>query len=179
MTTERGSSSDATNPNSPSLSSTALSSVDLDSFLGPEFCEPPSYTFKIVGDNIDKTVRPRDMRSDYQARSLHYFHAYAVQDRLNMDTLDDTASAPDMSSISLELLLPSPQDEIDIRKNMSVLVARILKKYMPFFEKYGRGIERHIMHQYSEEMSRKSSVVSIHFISSFFFMHNALSGGGI
>ena len=93
-----------------------------------------------------------------------------------MDTLDD---APDMSSISFELLLPSPQDEIDIRKNMSVLVACILKKYMPFFEKYGHGIERHIMHQYSEEMSRKSSVVSIHFISSFFFMHNALSGGGI
>ena len=28
--------------------------------------------FKIVGDNIDKTVHPRHMRSDRQTISLHY-----------------------------------------------------------------------------------------------------------
>ena len=44
---------------------------------------PAEWTgFKIVGDNIDKTVRPRHMRSDRQAESLHYFHSYAVKDRV-------------------------------------------------------------------------------------------------
>lgn len=85
-----------------------------------------------------------------------------------MDALDDTASMPDTSAVCLELLLPSPQDGIDVRKNMSIIVPRTLKKYMPFIEKYGQGIEQHIMHQYSEEMSRTSSVVSI---LQFMFMH--------
>ncbi len=72
---------------SPSSSESRNTSPDIDAFLGPE--SPPAAgvltTFKIVGDNIDKNVKPRDMRSDYQTRSLHYFHAYAVRDRLNLD----------------------------------------------------------------------------------------------
>ena len=36
--------------------------------------------FRIVGDNIDKTVRPRDMRHNHHTTSLHYFHSYAVRD---------------------------------------------------------------------------------------------------
>ena len=140
--------------------SQSSTSIDVDDFLGPAVSSSPSFTFKIVGDNIDKEVKPRDMRSDYQAHSLHYFHSYAVHDRVNMDRFDDTVCAPDMSAVSLELLLPSKQDIADIFCNMSILIARILKKYMPFFKQFGNGVERHIMHQYSEEMSRKSSVVS-------------------
>ena len=41
-------------------------------------------TFKIIGDNLDKNVKPRDMRIDFQTRSLHYFHACAVQDRIDL-----------------------------------------------------------------------------------------------
>ena len=154
------SSSETDDKNSCDHSETS-SSIDLDSFLGPEIHKPPSFTFKIVGDNIDKHIKPRDMRSDYQARSLHYFHSYAVQDWLNMDDFDDNIPCPDPGAVSLELLLPTPQDEANIRNNTCILVARILKKYMPFFTKYGKGVERHIIHQYSEEMSRTSHVVRI------------------
>lgn len=35
-------------------------------------------TYKLVGDNIDKSVKPREMRIDHQTHSLHYFHTYAV-----------------------------------------------------------------------------------------------------
>lgn len=138
------------------------SSIDLDTFLGPE--HPPQdgvlTTFKIVGDNIDKEIRPRHMRSDYQTRSLHYFHAYALRDRLNLDSYDDNASAPDQSSIDLETLLPSPNDMRDIRHNMALLIARTLKKYVPYFAKYAKGLERHITHEFSDEMARSSVVVS-------------------
>ena len=33
---------------------------------------------KLVGDNVDKTVKTRYMRVDQQGHSLHYFHAYAT-----------------------------------------------------------------------------------------------------
>lgn len=35
--------------------------------------------FKVVGDNIDKTVKPRYMRGDAGGQSLHYFDSYAVR----------------------------------------------------------------------------------------------------
>ena len=31
---------------------------------------------------------------------------------------------------------------------------------MPFFTKFGSGVERHIWHTHSEEMSQKSEIVS-------------------
>ena len=143
-------------------SSSLTSSIDLDTFLGPEYPRPSGHltTFKIVGDNIDKEVKPRHMRSDNQTRSLHYFHSYAVRDRLNLDSYDDNPSAPDQSSIDLELLLPSSDDARDIRHNMTILIARILKKYMPYFSKFAKGLERHITHDFYEEMAQRSVVVS-------------------
>ena len=147
--------------NSPS------SSIDPDVFLGPEFSSttPLLPTFKIVGDNIDKEVRPRNMRSDYQARSLHYFHSYAVKDRINLDNCEDQPSAPDISSIDLEVLLPSDDDESTIRRNMGILIAHTLKKHIPFYAEYGKRVERHIRHRFTEKMSQESTVVSI--LSSF------------
>ena len=45
-------------------------------------------TFKLVGDNnIDKNVKPDDMRHDNQSKSLHYFHTYALSDRIDMMTI--------------------------------------------------------------------------------------------
>ena len=35
-------------------------------------------TFKLFGDNIDKSVKRRYMRADKGNLSLHYFHSYAV-----------------------------------------------------------------------------------------------------
>ena len=140
--------------NSPS------SSIDPDTFLGPEFT-PQSLlpTFKIVGDNIDKEVKPRNMRSDYQARSLHYFHLYAVKDRIDLSKCEDQPSAPDVSSIDLQMFLPSDSDDTTLRRNMGMLIARVLMKHIPFFTTYGKGIEQHIRHQFTEEMSQKSTVV--------------------
>ena len=53
------------------------SSLDIDEFLGPPPQEPSVIrTYKIVGDNIDKNIQPRDMRYEHQTRLLHYFHSY-------------------------------------------------------------------------------------------------------
>ena len=52
-------------------------------------------TFKIVGDNLDKYVKPRDMRIDAQASTLHYFHMYAVRDRLDTSQLSEELPQPE------------------------------------------------------------------------------------
>lgn len=106
------------------------------------------HTYKLVGDNIDKKVKPREMRSNYQARDLHYFHTYAVRDRVDMSELSGEEALPDLASMQLHNLLPSSCDEKAIYSNFAILVVRTLKKYMPFFEKFAEGLEHHIMHEY-------------------------------
>ena len=150
-------------PRSPTpsdLTFSDTSSVDID-FLN---IVPPTYptlpTYKLVGDNVDKNVKPRDMRSDNQTRSLHYFHTYAVRDRVDISSQSNEKQIPDIDSVQLENLLPDSQDEKVLFSNFAELVGRTLKKYLPFFEKFGSGMERHIAHEFSQEMARKSEVVN-------------------
>lgn len=70
-------------PQTASSSESSLQSaseVPLNSMQVPLPSQTGLNTFKLVGDNIDKEVQPREMHSDYQSRSLHYFHTYAVKD---------------------------------------------------------------------------------------------------
>lgn len=55
-------------------------------------------TYKLVGDNIDKDVKPQNMTCAHQTRSLHYFHTYAVKDHI------------DLSHLSIEQPVPQEQD---------------------------------------------------------------------
>ena len=77
--------------------------LDLDTFFGlqPSVNPPIFPSFKLVGDNIDKEVQPRDMRDEHQMRSLHYFHSYAVCDRINVADVSDIATTPDISQVNL------------------------------------------------------------------------------
>ena len=150
--------SESSSISTPSFSDfTDSSSIQSEANISPMF-SPQMSTYKLVGDNIDREVRPRDMRSDYQTRSLHYFHTYAVKDRVDLSSISDLAVCHE-TCINIEAILPSIADMKEIRKNIGVLFARVLKKYMPFFNQYGKGVEKHIRHQFSSEMSKKSEVV--------------------
>uniref|UniRef100_A0A1X7UEC2 Uncharacterized protein n=1 Tax=Amphimedon queenslandica TaxID=400682 RepID=A0A1X7UEC2_AMPQE len=41
-------------------------------------------TFKLVGDNVDKFIKPRHETLDRSAKLLHYFHCFAVRDTVNI-----------------------------------------------------------------------------------------------
>ena len=56
----------------------------------------------------------------------------------------------------LKAILPTSEDQESLRKNFSFLIARVLKKHMPFFKEFGRGLERHLVHEHYSEMSEKS-----------------------
>jgi L1 cell adhesion molecule like protein len=159
-------------PSSSGSSNTSSSSYyssfekEIQAIFGPETSYAPTSfslkTFKLVGDNlhVDKNVKPSDVRVDSQTKSLHYFQTYAVRDRIDLTAYDETPPVIDESKIDSTRLLPSESDHSELTKNFSFLVARVLKQYMPFFEKFGSGLERHIRHKFYEEMGQKSEVVS-------------------
>ena len=77
--------------------------------------QPASVTFyRICGDNIDKSVKHRYMRSDFQgSSSLHYFHSYATADRIDFSKLSDKSPPAKQLGNHAEafILLPSLEDE--------------------------------------------------------------------
>ena len=107
------------------------------------------------------------MHSDKRNQSLHYFHSYAVQNRVNVSNLSDSpvniTLSPERMAISI---LPSIEDDSKVKCNMAVLVSRVLASHMKFFNfSFADAVKWHIEHQFSEEMSQKSVVVSMHIFS--------------
>lgn len=115
--------------------------------------------FKIVGDNIDKSVNPRHQTMDRQKQSLHYFHSFAVLDRVDLSGLSDECPKVDIKSFPVESLLPSDEDVQAISDNFAILIGRILVDYLPELSFLASASIRHIKHKYSAEMSKESHVV--------------------
>ena len=61
----------------------------------------------------------------------------------------------------VETFLPTPQDWDDVRVRMEVLVQRILVENIPALSSVKHRVEAHIKHQFSEEMTKKSTVINI------------------
>ena len=115
--------------------------------------------YKLVGDNIDKVVKPHHMRIDHQAKSLHYFHSYAVKDWINFFHHSDQPALLNLDDVNVATLLPTTQEET-VKSNFAILVARVLK-HMPFFAQFGSSLKQHISYLHTKKISAKSEVVSI------------------
>ena len=64
--------------------------------------------YAIIGDNIDKNVRPSYQRQDRTTKSLHYFHFYALKNHINILQMSD--KRPSSIDISPKNILPSQSD---------------------------------------------------------------------
>ena len=77
--------------------------------------------FKIVGDNLDKNFRCTFQRIDYQTRSFHFFHAYAVLDRVN---LSGTSDIPQPGLIDFTKVIPTRAEVIELNQILSIFITR-------------------------------------------------------
>ena len=109
---------------------------------------------------ISINIKPREMREDFQAQSLHYFNSYAVKDWLSTAGLEDHPCLPDFDSFDMEKILPTSGDHETIESNFCVLIGRVLKKHFKFFSKFATGITKPIKRQHYGKMSQKSEVVN-------------------
>lgn len=121
--------------------------------------------YTLCGDNIDKNVRRRYQRYDKSTISLHYFHMYAVKNRIDVSHLSDVSPLCNLDKKAKALLvMPSPDDDLQLKKNIAILISRVLVNHMEFFKFSFSDITCwHIKHQYYGEMSTKSHVVSANF----------------
>ena len=99
---------------------------------------------------------------DKQGSSLHYFHAYAAQDRFDLTMPEDVPAIPDDPKL-FEDLLPSNSDKTTLNFFFPIHVARILCKYicLSLWKTSVMSFPEHLDHSMSSEMRQKSQVVSI------------------
>ena len=76
--------------------------------------DTPKVMYRLCGDNIGKSVwQHHNMRSDLpKPESIHYFHCYAVANRINFSHLSEIT--PPLPNVKLRQiatsLLPTPDD---------------------------------------------------------------------
>ena len=83
--------------------------------------------FKFVGDNIDKEVKPRFQRSEIRGNDGHYFHGFAVQDRINFSQLSE--EKPPRVEPQSSQLLPSSEDITAYKNALEILISRYVKSF--------------------------------------------------
>ena len=71
--------------------------------------------FKFVGDNVDKQIRVRDVRSDHQATLHHMYSIIAVRNRVDTTQLSCTGNTADITKVLPKDFLPSAADVCAIR----------------------------------------------------------------
>lgn len=117
--------------------------------------------FKLVFDNVDKSVKPRHMTLESQKKLLQCVQAYAVKDRVDYSKLSDHRDPVQLGECHLYDILPSSTDYEALKQRFTTHVSRIIVNYLGFFkDDFKNLVPSHLPHKYSSEMCQKSEVVS-------------------
>ena len=100
------------------------------------------------------------MRVDHQTKSFHYFHSYAVHDRIDLSEYSNGIPDIDVESLPLTTFLPSLNDCKKLRENYIISVSRVLVKHLAFLAPFKGCVPQHIEHIHSKELTKKSDAVS-------------------
>eukprot|EP00731_Ephydatia_muelleri_P000806 Em0001g806a len=81
--------------------------------------------------------------------------------RIGLSNISDQVIATQQrdSGLIAASLLPTPEDDVALRDNICVLMSRILCEHVEFFKfAFEEVVDRHIKHEFNDEMSTKSIV---------------------
>lgn len=115
--------------------------------------------FKFWGDNLDKKRGVRDVRSDRQGAMVHMYSLLAGRSRTPAIEPSRTGNVADLTSLPSDSFLPKTADIQCVKKNLVVIVSRILTHYIRDLSPLSKCIPKHILHKYSNQMACKSEVV--------------------
>lgn len=128
----------------------------------PDLTEVGHAGYAIVWDNVGKLVR----RAQNTISSTNVYAMFAnnimVKHRISFLQMEsDEYTRTLATDIPISTFLPDDDDWSRLTERMNVLVQRILVKSIPNLAGKKEEVCWHIPHQYSEESSKKSEIVSV------------------
>ena len=112
-----------------------------------------------MGDNWDLEVKARYLTKSQNKKCLHYFHGYAVKDRVVARGLDNSRPQKRIGKIEMQEFLPTPEVQEAIVADLVNIILRVLVKYLTPYSTFKKAVIYHILHPHSKEMVEKSEVV--------------------
>ena len=89
---------------------------------------------------------------DKQSQMLNNFHIYGVKSRVIPPERAQSVIQPsygELLCLTLDDVLPTPDDKSKLLDNYCVLFARAVCKHIPFFQKFADCVPVHIDHLYA------------------------------
>lgn len=122
-------------------------------------CSAALPTYRIVGDNVDVRLHPRHQTLTRRDQDHHWFHMYAIKDRVVGLHLADDRPITEIAKLPLSAFLLNMKDCRCLHREFTILMARVLVKYLPCFLFLQAVVPDHIPHQFSDVMNKKSETV--------------------
>lgn len=116
--------------------------------------------FRIVSDNVDFSVKARIQTKSRGNQSIHWTHQYAIKDRISFHRSEDAKPQKPIAELQLIELLPDAEVIRAVQSSFIVLVSRVVTKFLKHFQFLKDVVIHHIPHKYSDEMAKKSELVS-------------------
>ena len=100
----------------------------------------------------------RDERSDRRGSMIHMYSILAGHSRLPETQLSKSGSVRPLADVSNASFLPTNDEIAAVRRNVRVIVCRILTEYFEQLTLFANAVPKIVPHIYMEEMFRKSDV---------------------
>lgn len=101
------------------------------------------------------------MRSDHQNKDLHYFASNLIVDRVPCEGLCQVYPRRNIQTLPNCHFLLNDAETDKLREDFKVLVGRVLVAHIPSLSFLKAVIPQHIAHRYTNEMAKKSAIVSL------------------
>ena len=98
----------------------------------------------------------RDIRAECHGEMKHMYSIIAVRSRVTSSVAESHCN---LESLHSSMVLPTADDVRQIKKNLVVLVSRILCRYIKCLSSFSTAVLTHIPHTYSGQMAEKSDTV--------------------
>ena len=99
---------------------------------------------RLVGDNIDYEIHARVQSQQHRNRFIHWTHQFVVLDRVQEPQLDRFSSQKPVNEILFAEFLADNDVTSNLFRNWSVIVSRMITKYLQPFRQLRDVVVRHI-----------------------------------
>lgn len=121
--------------------------------------------FRGTGDNWNLRILKGHMRKAIQNKDLHLFASNLIENRLNFSHLPNEHPKGNIEDFPRNNFSLNVNEWQRYASSAKIIVGRIVLEFLPKFKFLKSVIPDHIPHAYNQEMSQKSTIVSLPIIN--------------
>ena len=115
----------------------------------------------LVGDNCDIRIQTNHQASDHQVQDCHYFAILLIFSRMANELVQLSNVPPHIipENIEVSSVLLTDLEKRQLLSSYKVLFGRLMVKKFKAFQWMDRILPKHIPHQHTDVMARKSTII--------------------